>query len=182
LAKLHYWPVVDPGPDRQRAGKPLQVSEQQSGPVVQGAPVGAQASRQASFPEVLGVHTPEQQSAARAQGRPAIRQAATLQCPSLSHRVPLQHSDAFLHGSPADLHPGASAQRSTPSGTLRHVPEQQSSFDWQRSSLGKQPPAPWQRPSLPQLPEQQLFASVQRSAITLHPGRALQVPAPLAAT
>jgi hypothetical protein len=48
--------------------------------------------------------------------------------------------------------------------------------------LGKHAPAPWQRPSAPHSPEQQFFASVQRSKATLHPGKALQVAAPLAAT
>lgn len=178
-----YCPGVEAGADRQRAGKPPQLPKQQSAPVVQEAPGGAQASRHASFPVVLGVHMPEQQSTVKAQGRPASRHSATVQCPWLSQVVPAQHSDAFLHGSPAPLHPfGASSHRNTPSGTLRHLPEQQSSFDWQRSSLSKQPPAPWQRPSPPQFPEQQFFASVQRSAITLQPGRALHVPTPFAAT
>jgi hypothetical protein len=87
-----------------------------------------------------------------------------------------------LHACPVALHPGLSEHRSTPSGTLRQAAEQQSSFDWQRSSFTKHPPAPAHRPSPPQTPEQQFLASVQRSAMTLQPGKALQMAAPLAVT
>ena len=98
---------------------------------MQGAPAGAQASRQASLPEVLGPQMPEQQSEARAQGRPAPRQEPGTEQRELASQVAAlsQHSVGFLHASPVALHPGVSAQRSTPSGTVRQVPEQQSSFD-----------------------------------------------------
>jgi hypothetical protein len=172
------------GLGRQRAGKPPQTAPQQSALAVHGAPSGAQASRQASAPERLGVQTPEQQSLDRAQGRPEPRHdVAVTQRPLSSHVAVLaQHSPDFLHDSPVDLQPGWSAQRSTPSGTLRQTPEQQSSFDWQRSSLRKQPPAPRQRLSTPHTPEQQFLGSEQRSPSTLQPGKDLQVAAPLAAT
>jgi len=93
-----------------------------------------------------------------------------------------QHSPDFLHRMPVALQPGTSAQRRTPSGTVRQVPEQQSSLDWQRSSLVKHPPAPWQRPSAPQTPEQQSLAVAHRSEMILHPGSALQLAEPLALT
>jgi hypothetical protein len=118
-------------PGRQRAGKPPQVPEQQSVTAVQGAPAGAHAARQASLPETLGAQMPGQQSVARAQGRPAARQEPGIAQRELASQVAAlsQHSVGFLHASPVALHPGVSAQRSTPSGTVRQVPEQQSSFD-----------------------------------------------------
>lgn len=156
------------------------MAEQQSAAAVQGAPSGAQASRHARRPVRLGAHTPEQQSRASLQERPAFRHASPAVHRPLTSQVAesSQHSSFFLHDSPVDLQPGLSSHRSTPWGTLRHTPEQQSSFDWQRSSLGKQPPAPWHRPSLPQTPEQQAFESGHRSPTTLQPGRALQVAVP----
>jgi hypothetical protein len=152
--------------------------------VVQGAPSGAQTARQASLPAVLGEQIPEQQSAAREQGRPSARQAPAMEQWELASQLAAlsQQSVGFLHAAPVALQPGTSAQRSTPSGTVRQVPEQQSSFDWQRSFVRKHPPALVQRPSAPQMPEQQSLGAAQRSKMILHPGRALQLAAPLGAT
>ena len=184
LIVMLFWPVRSDGTGKQRAGKPPQLPAQQSAGPVHGAPVGAQASRQASLPVRLGTQTPEQQSVGRAHIRSALRQTlAVEQRLSALHRAAAsQHSAVFLQATPVALQPGTSAQRRTPSGTDRQVPEQQSSLDWQRSSLGKQPPAPWQRPSVPHTPEQQSLAVVHRSEMILQPGGALQLAEPLALT
>jgi len=146
--------------------------------------MGAQESRQASLPVRLGAHTAEQQSVASAHGRPPVRQTlATWQRLSALHTAAAsQQSVDFLHATPVALQPFTSAQRRIPSGTERQVPEQQSSLDWQRSSLSKHPPAPWQRPSGPHTPEQQSLAVAHRSKMILQPGRALQLAAPLGLT
>jgi len=151
---------------------------------VHGAPTGAQEPRQASLPVRLGTHRPEQQSAANEHDRPPVRQtAATWQWWLALHTAAAsQQSLGFLHSIPVALQPFKSAQRRTPSGTERQVPEQQSSLDWQSSSLSKHPPAPWQRPSGPHTPEQQSLAVAHRSKMILQPGRALQLPVPLALT
>jgi hypothetical protein len=175
-ATPHGEEVEEPGKGKQRAGNPAQGPAQQSVLAVHGAPVGAQASRQASFPVKLGAHTPEQQSAAREHGRSAGRHTLVDEHreSALHTAVASQHSADFLQAAPMALQPGASAQRRTPSGTVRQVPEQQSSSDWQRSSLAKHPPAPWQRRSAPHTPEQQSLGAAHRSAMILQPGSTLQ--------
>ena len=61
----------------------------------------------------------------------AARQAPAIEQRPLASQVAelSQHSLVLLQASPVALHLGVSAQRSTPSGTVLQVPEQQSSFD-----------------------------------------------------